>query len=261
MARLLAEGTGATDATVWLRVDAEMRPAATWPVPAQPRTPIASDDDGLPAFPDVDAAVAVRRGSDLLGALTITKPPSDPILPEEDKLLGDLAAQAGLVLDNFRLDRGPALVALAVGGGAGRGTPLSRTQHPRRGAAAAGSAGREGAAGGRVGRSGRATTARGARTASSTTRRARWRTCATWRVGSIRRSWPIEVCPRRSKRRRARCRSRSRSTTTVSAATRAMSRRPSISRCSRRSRTWRSTRTHPTSSFVCVATAGALRSP
>ena len=103
MARLLAEGTGATDATVWLRVDDEMRPAATWPVPAQPRTSIASDADTLPPFPDVDAAVAVRHGSDLLGALTITKPPSDPILLEEDKLLGDLAAQAGLVLENFRL--------------------------------------------------------------------------------------------------------------------------------------------------------------
>ena len=103
MARLLAEGTGATDATVWLRVDDEMRPAATWPVPAQPRTSIASDADGLPTFPDVDAAVAVRHGSDLLGALTVTKPPSDPILPEEDKLLADLAAQAGLVLENFRL--------------------------------------------------------------------------------------------------------------------------------------------------------------
>jgi signal transduction histidine kinase len=103
MARLLAEGTGATDATVWLRVDDEMRPAATWPAPAEPRTPIMSDDQELPAFPDVDAAVAVRHGSDLLGALTITKPPSDPILPEEDKLLGDLAAQAGLVLENFRL--------------------------------------------------------------------------------------------------------------------------------------------------------------
>ena len=103
MARLLAEGTGATDATVWLRVDDEMRPAATWPVPAQPRTSIVSDADGLPTFPDVDAAVAVRHGSDLLGALTVTKPPSDPILPEEDKLLADLAAQAGLVLENFRL--------------------------------------------------------------------------------------------------------------------------------------------------------------
>ena len=103
MARLLSEGTGATDATVWLLVDDEMRPAATWPVPADPRTAVASDADGLPAFPDVDAAVAVRHGSDLLGALTITKPPGDPFLLEEDRLLGDLAAQAGLVLENFRL--------------------------------------------------------------------------------------------------------------------------------------------------------------
>jgi signal transduction histidine kinase len=103
MARLLAEGTGATDATVWLRVGAEMRPAASWPVPAEPHPPIASEGDALPTFPDADAAVAVRHGSELLGALTVTKPPNDPIVPEEDKLLADLAAQAGLILENFRL--------------------------------------------------------------------------------------------------------------------------------------------------------------
>ncbi len=103
MARLLAEGTGATDATVWLRVGAEMRPAASWPAPAEPHPPIASEGDALPTFPDADAAVAVRHGSELLGALTVTKPPNDPIVPEEDKLLADLAAQAGLILENFRL--------------------------------------------------------------------------------------------------------------------------------------------------------------
>jgi signal transduction histidine kinase len=103
MARLLAEGTGATDATVWLRVGAEMRPAASWPEPTEPHPPIASEGEGLPTFPDADAAVAVRHGSELLGALTVTKPPNDPIVPEEDKLLADLAAQAGLILENFRL--------------------------------------------------------------------------------------------------------------------------------------------------------------
>jgi signal transduction histidine kinase len=102
MARLLAEGTGATDATVWLRVGAEMRPAASWPVPAEPHVSVATEGDGLPVFP-VAAAVAVRHGSELLGALTITKPPNDPIVPEEDRLLADLAVQAGLVLENFRL--------------------------------------------------------------------------------------------------------------------------------------------------------------
>jgi signal transduction histidine kinase len=103
MARLLAEGTGATDATVWLRVGAQMRPAASWPEPAEPRAAVASEGDGLPAFADVDAAVPVRHGSELLGALTVTKPPNDPMRPEEHKLLSDLAAQAGLVLENFRL--------------------------------------------------------------------------------------------------------------------------------------------------------------
>jgi signal transduction histidine kinase len=103
MARLLAEGTGATDATVWVRVGSEMRAAASWPVPAEPHASIPSHGDAIPTFLDVDAAVAVRHGSDLLGALTVTKPPNDPVVPEEDRLLSDLAAQAGLILENFRL--------------------------------------------------------------------------------------------------------------------------------------------------------------
>ena len=103
MARLLAEGTGATDATVWLRVGARMRPAASWPAPTEPRASVASEGERFPEFADVGAAVPVRHGNELLGALTVTKPPNDPIRPEEEKLLGDLAAQAGLVLENFRL--------------------------------------------------------------------------------------------------------------------------------------------------------------
>jgi signal transduction histidine kinase len=103
MARLVAEGTGATDATVWLRVGPEWRPAASWPVPPEPRSPVATQGDRLPAFPDVDAAIPVRHGNDLLGALTVTQPPKEPLRPEEEKLLSDLAAQAGLVMQNFRL--------------------------------------------------------------------------------------------------------------------------------------------------------------
>jgi GAF domain-containing protein len=38
-----------------------------------------------------------------LSALTLIKPPNEPLLPAEQKLLEDLAAQAGLVLRNFRL--------------------------------------------------------------------------------------------------------------------------------------------------------------
>jgi signal transduction histidine kinase len=45
----------------------------------------------------------VRHQSELLGALTLTKPPSEPVTPAEEKLLSDLASQAGLMLRNVRL--------------------------------------------------------------------------------------------------------------------------------------------------------------
>ncbi len=103
MARLLAEGTGASSAVVWLRVDSEVRPAAAWPPEDGGRTPIRVEGDRLPAFGDVDAAVPVRHQGELLGALTLSKPPRETLSPTEDKLVADLAAQAGLVLRNFRL--------------------------------------------------------------------------------------------------------------------------------------------------------------
>ena len=51
----------------------------------------------------MDHAFAVRHQGELLGALTVAVPPSDPLTPSQEKLLNDLAAQAGLVLRNVRL--------------------------------------------------------------------------------------------------------------------------------------------------------------
>jgi signal transduction histidine kinase len=45
----------------------------------------------------------VQDRGELLGALAVTKPPGEPLTPAEEKLLRDLAAQAGLVLRNVRL--------------------------------------------------------------------------------------------------------------------------------------------------------------
>src|SRR5213078_4922794 len=45
----------------------------------------------------------VRHQSELLGALTVTKPPAEPLTPSETKLVTDLASQVGLVLRNVRL--------------------------------------------------------------------------------------------------------------------------------------------------------------
>ena len=60
-------------------------------------------DDDLPEFPGMDHAFAVRHQDELLGALTVAVPPSDPLTPSQEKLLHDLAAQAGLVLRNVTL--------------------------------------------------------------------------------------------------------------------------------------------------------------
>jgi signal transduction histidine kinase len=97
MARVLGEGTGAAHAEVWLAVEGELRRAATWPA-----------DVGDAVTPDVgsieaDRTVEVRHQGDLLGALSMTKAPGESVTPSEEKLLQDLASQAGLVLRNARL--------------------------------------------------------------------------------------------------------------------------------------------------------------
>jgi len=47
--------------------------------------------------------VEVRHQGDLLGAIGIRKPTSDPMTSADEKLVADLASQAGLVLRNARL--------------------------------------------------------------------------------------------------------------------------------------------------------------
>jgi signal transduction histidine kinase len=65
--------------------------------------------DALPAIPSASRVAAatsvaqVRHQGVLLGALTVIKPPLEPLTPAEEKLLADLASQAGLVLRNVAL--------------------------------------------------------------------------------------------------------------------------------------------------------------
>jgi signal transduction histidine kinase len=103
MARLLAEGTGASTAIVWLRIGSEMRPAATWPSNGAPPAPRHLDDDQVPEIDDASVSVPVRHHGELLGVLTLVKPPNEALSPVEQKLVTDLASQAGLVLRNSRL--------------------------------------------------------------------------------------------------------------------------------------------------------------
>jgi signal transduction histidine kinase len=102
MARVLGEGTGAARAEVWLRVGRQARRAASWPSPAGAAAVVLSDGD-LPGLPGIERAVAVRHRGELLGALGLTKSRGESVTPAEERLMVNLAAQAGLVLRNVRL--------------------------------------------------------------------------------------------------------------------------------------------------------------
>jgi signal transduction histidine kinase len=59
--------------------------------------------DALPPFPADVSAAEVRDRGELLGALSLEMPVNDPMDPAKERLVADLAAQAGLVLRNVRL--------------------------------------------------------------------------------------------------------------------------------------------------------------
>jgi signal transduction histidine kinase len=102
MAEILANATGATSARVWLRFDDELRPAASWPEDgAAPAVALSEDHPG--SFGSGEFSVEVRHQGELLGALTAIMPANDPMNSSKERLLRDLAGQAGLVLRNVRL--------------------------------------------------------------------------------------------------------------------------------------------------------------
>jgi len=101
MAQVLAEGTTADNATVWLRVGHELRRAASWPAEAAGPVSLPLPTDELPPIDGVAEAVPVRYQGELLGALTVSK--REPMTPTERRLLADLSREAGLVLKNTRL--------------------------------------------------------------------------------------------------------------------------------------------------------------
>jgi signal transduction histidine kinase len=90
MAETAASGIGATRSRVRVFLpDGEVR-SASWP---------AGSSDGR-----YDRTVEVTHRGELVGEIAIAKPPAEPVTPAEEKLLSDLASQAGLALRNVRLN-------------------------------------------------------------------------------------------------------------------------------------------------------------
>ena len=103
MARIVAEGTGAARADVWLRVGSELVREATWPEDEERRKEAVPVAEGGETVVGTDRAVPVRHQEELLGVIGVNKSPGETVTPADEKLLEDLASQAGLVLRNVRL--------------------------------------------------------------------------------------------------------------------------------------------------------------
>jgi signal transduction histidine kinase len=102
MARLLAEGTAAEWAQVWVLVNGSPSLMATHPVDAaadtRPPAVGGSTDDGNGL-----KSVTVGYGGTVLGVLRVQECPGRPLTPMEERLYAGLAAQAGLALHTAQL--------------------------------------------------------------------------------------------------------------------------------------------------------------
>jgi signal transduction histidine kinase len=103
MARALAEGTGASRVDVWVHIGDQLRAEAVWPQEAERPAPLVASANAEGTRSSTSILEPVRHQGKLLGALSVTKKPGDPITLNEEKLVRDLAAQAGLVMRNVAL--------------------------------------------------------------------------------------------------------------------------------------------------------------
>jgi signal transduction histidine kinase len=106
MAQILAEGTGASGAVVWLKDGDGLVAGASWPAgagPPQRLAPVVLAGEAPPAIAGAGRVALVPYQGETLGALSVSKRPGESLTPVEGKLMSDLAAQAGLVLHNIGL--------------------------------------------------------------------------------------------------------------------------------------------------------------
>jgi signal transduction histidine kinase len=102
MAQLVAAGTGAERATVWLRVGRELHAQASSNGPPDVDV-LRLIGEGTPPIPQGETAVPVVHQGELLGSISMRMPPKEKLTPAQERLVEDVASQAGLVLSNAQL--------------------------------------------------------------------------------------------------------------------------------------------------------------
>ena len=188
-AQMLAEGTGAVRADVWLLRRLGARGCRLVATATAESLPLAKD--GSFVVPGASRAFPVRYDAELLGALSVQKATGEQITSTDEKLLTDVASQAGLVLSNARLieDLRASRQRYVSRSGRGPANGWNKTCTPA--LTAAGRPGGEAELSRRYSRA--RIPNRPTRYSPSSKPRppTRWRPCVIWPGGSIRRCWPI----------------------------------------------------------------------
>jgi len=102
MAQIVAAGTGAERAVVWLRVGNEFRAEAA--SDGSPEVAVLPVEGGAsPSLPPGEVGVPVTQNGELLGTISIRMPRGEALTSAGERLVSDVASQTGLVLRNVRL--------------------------------------------------------------------------------------------------------------------------------------------------------------
>ena len=104
MAALLADGTSAEHATVWMVIGERVEAVACWPDHDAGDHPSVEVDRLADRPSDATSHLEpVRQDGELIGALSMERRRDDPVTSREQRLVAELAGQASLVLGNARL--------------------------------------------------------------------------------------------------------------------------------------------------------------
>jgi len=98
--RLIVDGTGAVEATLWVKSREGFRPAATWPENAD-RSEIHSAESF--EDPSGDYSLPVFHDGELLGGISLVRARGEQLPPAAEHLVANLASGMGLVLRNTTL--------------------------------------------------------------------------------------------------------------------------------------------------------------
>ncbi len=103
IAQMLSEFLGGSRVQVWLRTGQRLEAEVRWPADGPVPDPVVMTEPDSVTGLAGDRVVPVRHTDELLGAIVVTKPSSEPVTPTEDEMLEHVASQTGLVLRNLRL--------------------------------------------------------------------------------------------------------------------------------------------------------------